>query len=430
MEKDLRKSTVLKDALWSEMELFEEVIDESTGETRMKVRGVVSEVDTVNANHRIYPRTVVQEAIDHLKPKCAEKRVFGEVDHPDFKGSLKDTAHLVTDLWWSEDNEKQLMGEMLILNTPTGLILKEILKAGGRPGFSSRGRGKSAEVEIQGYGKVEQIAPGFRFDSFDFVMNPSFQRAQITKIMEDLEIPGEQTSKELDDMEKSKIETIEQLKAELPELIEKFKEEVLTEVKIQATVDLEVEKAATEVAKTRVTELEEELKNKDTELGKHVSAVDAILSVLKTGEYVAETKEVTSEESAARIQILEAEVSDLKAKLGAAQEALNAKVEELNVNTEATRKSEIETYISQKTAGNQFEALLKKKISDSNCITKEDVDAALGNYSEFIEAVNGQEEVFGKGRGKKTVEADEATETSTLKENIKFKAGIRPKEAK
>jgi hypothetical protein len=430
VRKDSEKSIVLKDALWSDMDLHEEVIDEVTGETRMTVCGVVSEVDTVNANHRFYPRAVVQEALDHLTPKCTEKRVFGEVDHPDFKGSLKDAAHLVTKLWWSVENEKQVMGEMLILNTPTGLILKEILKAGGRPGFSSRGRGKSAEIEMQGYGKVEQIAPGFRFESFDFVMDPSFQRAQITKIMEDLEIPGDQTSKELDDMDKRKIETIEQLKTELPELVEKFKEEVLTEVKTQAAADLDVEKAATEAAKTRVVELEEELKKKDTELGKHVSTVEAVLSVLKTGEYVAETKEVTSEETAARFTIFEAEITDLKSKLGVAQEALTVKANELGALNEAARKLVIETYITQKTAGHQFEAILKKRLAEANCVTKEDVDTALGNYSEFIEAIDGQKEVFGKGRGKKAEEADKATETSSLKENIKQKAGIRPKEAK
>lgn len=80
-----------------------------------------------------------------------------------------------------------LMAEMKVLETPAGKILREILRAGGRPGFSSRGRGKSIQVKKPGVGEVQQIEPGFKFDSFDFVCDPSFTSAKIKTIKEAVE---------------------------------------------------------------------------------------------------------------------------------------------------------------------------------------------------------------------------------------------------
>lgn len=166
---------------------FTEVEDQKTGTVRMKVLGVVQEADVINSNKRIYSREVLEDAVDNLIPLVKARKVFGEVDHPLIRGSLKDTSHLVTNLWWSEEKGKQnqLIAEFTVLNTENGVAIKEILRAGGRPGFSSRGQGKSTHIKIDGKGDVEKIEPGFRFDSFDFVINPSVKSAQIQKIIEE-----------------------------------------------------------------------------------------------------------------------------------------------------------------------------------------------------------------------------------------------------
>jgi len=184
----------IQEQFWYDLTYEEEIINEATGETRMKIHGVVQEADSVNRNKRMYPRDVLDEAVNALLPKIRKGQVFGEADHPDFRGSLKLTSHLVSDLWWSEDKGKQnqLMGEMLVLNTPSGNILKEIVRAGGRPGFSSRGRGDSEKVKVPGHGEVDKILKGFRLESFDFVIDPSVKSAEIIKIIEDFKKMGKQ----------------------------------------------------------------------------------------------------------------------------------------------------------------------------------------------------------------------------------------------
>lgn len=425
--KALRKNEI-KDAFWSNL-VCEEFKDEATGENRMRVRGIVQEADTVNQNRRIYPRAVMQEAIDNILPKCAERRVFGEVDHPFFSGSLKDTSHLVTNLWWNTENDRQLMGEMLVLNTPTGLVLKEILRAGGRPGFSSRGHGDAKEIEVDGVGKVTQISPGFRFESFDFVMDPSVKVAQITNVIEQLELSGAHTDEESDDMEnEKKVETpnekpeeeTKELPVEKPEDKEGGEKEVETKTGPGIVEDEESGGEDEDGA-------EDEGEDKEDEsLNKAADTLSEMVALLKEKGYISEVDATVS----AEVSILKEKVTSLETELTETKGKLEAATKELNELKEAATKAIIETYISNKVKGNKFEAILKKRLTDANYKTKEEVDAALGGYAEFIEALNGQEDTFGKGRGKKTDEQKDKSGSSTLRDSIKQKAGIRPKEAK
>jgi len=161
-----------------------EIFDEASNAVRMRVQGVVQEADSVNKNKRLYPKKVLDDAVKALVPKINVGQVFGEVDHPGKGGKPKDTSHILKKLWWDERNPNRLLAEMLILETPSGSVIKEILRAGGRPGLSSRGRGQSTKVNIKGYGEVERIEEGFKFTSFDFVIDPSVRSAKIQNIIE------------------------------------------------------------------------------------------------------------------------------------------------------------------------------------------------------------------------------------------------------
>ena len=167
-------------------EFFSDLVISEDEKKRTKILAVVQQADKVNKNGRIYPKEVLDEAMKALLVKIKAGQVFGEVDHPALKGKLKDTSHLVTDVFWDDKNENLMMGSLMILNTPAGEILKEIVRAKGKPGLSSRGSGKIVTTKMAGHGDVQKVEK-FRFDSFDFVMNPSVINAQIKKIMENFE---------------------------------------------------------------------------------------------------------------------------------------------------------------------------------------------------------------------------------------------------
>jgi len=162
---------------------FIEDKDKATDKPRMRILATVQEADRINKNNRMYPRAVLSSAAAAFQWKLKHRAAFGEVDHPAGKAKLRDTSHLITQLFWDKKNDRKLCAEMLVLNTQAGETLKEIVRAGGKPGLSSRGRGVGKKERLNGK-EAEVIQPGFRFDSFDFVIDPSVKSAKIKRIFE------------------------------------------------------------------------------------------------------------------------------------------------------------------------------------------------------------------------------------------------------
>ena len=71
-----------------------------------------------------------------------------------------------------------LVGTVEILNTPSGNIVKEIIKAGHTIGISSRGTGS---VQQTNEGTLE-VQPDFELVCWDFVSNPSTHGAFMNPI--------------------------------------------------------------------------------------------------------------------------------------------------------------------------------------------------------------------------------------------------------
>jgi len=181
---------------------FEEILDrdflvvedKTTDKPRMKILATVQQADKVNKNGRLYPKEVLDKATKDFQARLLKKG-FGQVDHPVERGLLKDTSHLVTKLFWDEKNSNLLNAEMIILNTQAGEALKEIVTAGGRPGLSSRGQGDSRTIKKNGK-EYEVIKDGFKFDGFDFVVDPSVSAAGIKRVYESVKVEDESLSSE------------------------------------------------------------------------------------------------------------------------------------------------------------------------------------------------------------------------------------------
>lgn len=136
---------------------------------------VLQRANVKNQNGRIYPLEILMRESKKFQTLIDERRALGETDHPESPVvNLKNVSHHVTKMWW---NGTDLMGDIEVLSTPCGNILKELLKNDIRLGISSRGLGSVKELEE---GAVE-VAEDFNLICFDVVSNPSTKGAFLTE---------------------------------------------------------------------------------------------------------------------------------------------------------------------------------------------------------------------------------------------------------
>jgi hypothetical protein len=135
---------------------------------RMQTAGVK------NGNGRLYSRPILEREVENYTKLVRERRALGELDHPeDSVVNLKNASHLVTELWWDEDD---VMGKVQVLNTPSGQVLRSLVDSGVKLGISSRGLGTVNEN-----GDVSEVNDDFQLICFDFVSEPSTPGAFMIK---------------------------------------------------------------------------------------------------------------------------------------------------------------------------------------------------------------------------------------------------------
>lgn len=134
----------------------------------MVVSGLVQATDKPNANRRIYPYAILKIQVDkYIAGPIAENRALGELDHPESSViNLKNVSHNITRLYWEG---KDLYGDVEILPTPSGNILKELFKNNITVGISSRAMGSVTPI---GEGLV-QVEDDLDLICWDFVSTPS-----------------------------------------------------------------------------------------------------------------------------------------------------------------------------------------------------------------------------------------------------------------
>ena len=160
-----------------ETNLFEGKMNEDSS-GRTLVKGVLQRAGAENQNGRVYPKEVLQREVKKYETLIKERRALGELDHPDSSViNLKNVSHNIKEIHW-EGND--LMGMVEILPTPSGNILKELLRAGILLGISSRGMGSTKPME----GNRLLVGEDFELIGWDFVSNPSTHGAFMTPMNE------------------------------------------------------------------------------------------------------------------------------------------------------------------------------------------------------------------------------------------------------
>jgi hypothetical protein len=155
-------------------------LDEAAGDSDepLVVKGILQRANAQNQNGRIYPKKVLKREVEDYKKLINERRALGELDHPDSSVvNLKNVSHMVTDVWWKGND---LMGEVKVLDTPNGRILKSLLNDNVNIGISSRGMGS---VKEQTDGTL-RVGNDFDLIAWDFVSNPSTHGAFMDEVNE------------------------------------------------------------------------------------------------------------------------------------------------------------------------------------------------------------------------------------------------------
>lgn len=167
----------MKNLLLIETNLFEGKVNEQENGTVL-VSGVLQRSEAENQNGRVYPREILEREVKKYQTLIKERRALGELDHPDSSViNLKNVSHNVREVYWKGND---LMGVVEILPTPSGNILKELLKSNITLGISSRGMGSTENI---GGGKV-RVGEDFELIGWDFVSNPSTHGAFMSPMNE------------------------------------------------------------------------------------------------------------------------------------------------------------------------------------------------------------------------------------------------------
>ena len=146
-----------------------QLVEQSIKENRsLVVKGVIQRAEAKNQNGRVYPKEILEREIQkYIAGPVRERRALGELDHPESSViNLQNVSHNVIKVKMVGDD---VYGEVEILSTPAGNILKELFRNGITVGISSRGMGS---VQESGNGTVE-VQDDFELLCFDFVSTPS-----------------------------------------------------------------------------------------------------------------------------------------------------------------------------------------------------------------------------------------------------------------
>jgi hypothetical protein len=130
------------------------------------VEGILATAEVKNGNGRYYSKDLWQREMDKYNELIEQRRSMGELDHPESTVvNLKNVSHIINEYWWDGD---QVMGKIEILPTPSGNILKELIKNGCTVGVSSRGMGS-----LEQRGEIMEVQDDFELLCWDFVSTPS-----------------------------------------------------------------------------------------------------------------------------------------------------------------------------------------------------------------------------------------------------------------
>ena len=130
--------------------------------------------DDRNENGRKYVLEDYLKNLPYLQKRALDG-LTGELDHPEyFEEKFTKASHVISDIWYDKsDNTVKI--KFQVLNTPSGMIVRQLIDAGIKISVSSRSAGK---VDPNG------VVTLFRIFTYDIVAVPGFKNAVATRTNE------------------------------------------------------------------------------------------------------------------------------------------------------------------------------------------------------------------------------------------------------
>lgn len=140
------------------------------------MKGVFIQGNVRNQNQRIYPLHEIAHAVKSINERVqGGESILGELDHPEeLSINLDRVSHMITEMWMEGENG---CGNLKVIPTPMGNIVKTMLESGVKLGVSSRGSGN-----VEDGGSVSD----FDIITIDVVAQPSAPNAYPKSIYESL----------------------------------------------------------------------------------------------------------------------------------------------------------------------------------------------------------------------------------------------------
>jgi len=173
------------------MKLISEVVENvkylteesEDGKKKMFIEGTFLVGDRVNKNNRMYKMSTLRNEVTRYTKELIEtNRALGELGHPDTPSINLDRACIkITSL---QEDDNTFRGKALVLDTPYGQIVKNLIENDVNLGVSSRALG-SLSMTREGYSLVQddlRLAT-----AADVVADPSAPGAFVQGIMENKE---------------------------------------------------------------------------------------------------------------------------------------------------------------------------------------------------------------------------------------------------
>ena len=155
--------------------------DEKSGKKKYIIEGIFMQAEQKNRNGRIYPKAVMEKALDKYNGEQVSKgRAVGELNHPEGPTvNLDKVSHKIESLKWKGND---VVGKATILETPMGQIVQGLLDGGVNLGVSTRGMGS-----LKNGNDAMIVQKDFMLNAVDIVQDPSAPSAFVNGVMEGVE---------------------------------------------------------------------------------------------------------------------------------------------------------------------------------------------------------------------------------------------------
>ena len=159
---------------------IEKLTERTETGNRLYIEGTFLMSETRNRNGRIYPKAVMEAAVDkYQREYVSERRAIGELNHPDRPfADPAEAAIMIESLTWQGNN---VVGKARVLDTPKGAIIRGLLDADFNLGVSSRGLGDTKTMNGTAF------VSNFMLNAIDAVDLPSGQECYVNAVNESVE---------------------------------------------------------------------------------------------------------------------------------------------------------------------------------------------------------------------------------------------------